>query len=90
MDVFNSEYAEWLEELIKAVVEYKPSKIGCVFYGEGEEIYTKYFGECYPPDKALMAYWIHSDATMDTVLANAKIILEEANNESGDYLDDDE
>lgn len=89
MDVLNSRYAKWLEDLVGAIVEYQPEKIGCVFYGEDGTVYTKYFGDCYPSEKAVMAHWINVDATMETVMANARAIVDEADAEREDYSEED-
>lgn len=90
-NVLNTKYATWLEDLIQTIVENKPEKIGVVFTTPDNMTYTYYFGDCDPPDKALMAYWINSDATMDTVLANSKMIMdaEDYEDEYDEYHDDD-
>lgn len=90
-DVINSKYAEWLEELIRIILENEPDKIGVVFTTPEDLTFTYYYGECLPPDKALMSYWINSDATMDTIIANSKMIIESAEQEEDeDYEEDDE
>ena len=80
-DVTKSAYAEWLEDLIKNIMEHQPEKIGvCYFLPDGGTL-TSYFGGCYHMDKALMGYTMNLDATMEVVSANAKDILEAAEEE---------
>lgn len=88
-NITKSEYAVWLETLIKDIVEAKPDKIGVVF-AKDDLTYTYYYGDCCPADKALMSYWIHADATMDTVMANAKLITDVAASESDENEEFDE
>lgn len=83
-NVTNSIYAEWLEELIQKIMEHQPEKIGiCALLPDGCTL-TSYFGGCYHTDKAVMAYTMQLDATMDVVSANAKEILEAAEEQDGD------
>lgn len=83
-DITKTEYAGWLEETIGCIMEHKPEKIGlCAMLPDGCFL-TSYFGECYPADKALMAYTISSDATMDTIKANARDILDAAEEQEGE------
>ena len=83
-DVINSEYAEWLEEFIKHIIELKPEKIGvCALLPDGCTL-TSYFGDCYHTDKALMGYTINLDATMDVISANAKDLIEAAEEQDGE------
>ena len=78
MDVINSEYAEWLEGFIESLLEHKPEKIGvCAILPDGNYL-TGFYGKCYPTDKAVMAYQIHTDAVYDTIKANAKEIVSAA------------
>jgi hypothetical protein len=78
IDVRNSAYAEWLEEVIKSIMENKPEKIGmCCVLPDGSTL-TNYFGECYHTDKAVMAYTFNLDAFWDVTTANAKEILDAA------------
>ena len=80
-DVTKSNYAEWLEELIQNIMEHQPEKIGvCMFLQDGCML-TSYFGGCYHTDKAVMAYTMNLDATMDVMKANANDILEAADEE---------
>lgn len=80
-DVTKSEYAEWLEEFIKDIMELKPEKIGvCALLPDGCTL-TSYFGEVYHTDKAIMAHTINLDSIMDVTKANAREILEAADEE---------
>ena len=81
MDVRQSPYAKWLEGFCRQVVEMKPERIGVCVLSEST-VLTAYYGEMCPEDKAVMAYHIQSDAIMDTVMANAKRIVEAAENDT--------
>ena len=78
MDVRNSGYAGWLEELIATLMETKPEKIGVAALLPGGDVVTGYFGECGHTDKAIMAHNIQLDSLMDVVMANARDIVREA------------
>jgi hypothetical protein len=83
-DVTKSAYAEFLEEVIKGIMENNPVKIGvCCVLPDGSTM-TNYFGECYHTDKAIMAHTINLDAIWDVTTANAKEILEAAEEQDGD------
>ena len=83
-DVTKSAYAEWLEELIQNILEFKPEKIGvCAVLPDGSTL-TSYFGECYHTDKAIMGYTMNLDAIMEVTTANAKDILDAAEEQDGD------
>lgn len=85
-DVTKSAYAEWLEEVIKDIMEYKPERLGvCMLLPDGGT-YTNYFGDCGHMDKALMGYTMNLDAIMEVTTANADQILEAA--ESADEEQD--
>ena len=77
-NVIQSKYAGWLEELIREIVEREPEIIAAVFTGKDGLTYTHYYGDCMPTDKAVMAHWVNSDAMMDTVFANAGLIMDAA------------
>ena len=80
-DITKTKYAEWLEEFIGYIMEHKPEKIGvCAILPDGGTL-TSYFGEVYHTDKAVMGYSISLDATMDVINANAKDIMEAAEEE---------
>ena len=75
MDEKLKPYAEWLELLIKNLVEHQPDMIGvCAFLPDGD-VLTSYFGGCNPSDKAEMGFHMTSDAHLDTMLANAGMIV---------------
>ena len=74
-NVFETPYAEWLEEFIKTIVDLRPTKIGvCAILPDGCSL-TGYYGGCGHQDKAIMGYQMQLDATMDVVKANAGAIL---------------
>lgn len=74
-DVTKSAYAEWLEDLIKDIMTYKPERIGvCMLLPTGGT-YTNYHGDCGHMDKALMGYTMNLDAIMEVATANADQIL---------------
>ena len=78
MDERLKPYAEWLEGLMRDLVEHQPDMIGvCAFLPEGD-VLTSYFGGCNPSDKAEMGFHMTSDAHLDTMMANAKMIVEAA------------
>ena len=80
-DVTKSGYAEFLEELIRNIMELQPEKIGvCALLPDGSTL-TQYFGGCYHTDKAVMGYTMNQDAIMDVITANIKDIMEAAEEE---------
>ena len=88
-DVTKSAYAEWLEEFIKSIMEYKPEKIGvCALLPDGGTL-TDYYGDCWYLDKAAMGFQMQSDAQFDVTIANARMILEAAE-EAEDEQDGDD
>lgn len=78
MDVRDTPYAGWLEELIETLMETKPEKIGVVALLPGGDVVTGYFGDCGHTDKAIMAHNVQLDSLMDVVTANARDIVREA------------
>lgn len=80
-DVRESRYAPFLEDLIQMLMEHKPEVIGVVFFDQDGNQYSNYFGDPCPSEKALMGYRFTSDATFDEVMANARMIVEEAEQE---------
>ena len=71
-------YAHFMEEFAQQLVEYQPQKVCvCAILPSGE-VLTGYMGDTGPQDKAVMAYNINCDAIMDTVCANAKTIIQAA------------
>ena len=84
MDERLKPYAAWLEELVANLVEYQPDMIGvCAFLPDGD-VMTYYFGECNPSDKAEMGFHMTSDAHLATIMANAKMIIEAAEEQDDD------
>jgi hypothetical protein len=80
-DVTKSAYAKWLEEFIKSIMEFKPEKIGvCALLPDGGTL-TDYYGDCWYLDKAAMGFQMQSDAQLDVTMANARMILEAADEE---------
>lgn len=83
-DITKTKYAEWLEEFIGYIMEHQPEKIGvCAILPDGGTL-TSYFGGVYHTDKAVMGYSISLDATMDVISANAKEIMDAAEEQDGD------
>lgn len=78
MDVRDSRYAGWLEELIGMLMELKPEKIGVAAITPNGDVLSGYFGDCSHTDKAVMAHNIQLDSLMDVVMANARDIVREA------------
>ena len=89
-DVSKSKYASFLERLISRIMEMEPDKIGVCFEGKSGDVCTTYYGDLYPSDKAMMSWHFQSDAMMDTVLVNAKLIISEADDGGDDDDDDDD
>jgi hypothetical protein len=80
-DVRESEYAVFLEDVIRLIMEKKPQVIGVVFFDPEGNQYSNYYGDPCPSEKALMGYRFTADATFDEVMANARMIVEEAEEE---------
>ena len=78
MDVRDSRYAGWLEELIGMLMELKPEKICVAAITPNGDVLSGYFGDCGHTDKADMAHNIQLDSLMDVVMANARDIVREA------------
>ena len=74
-DVRESNYAPFLEDLIRMVMDKKPQVIGVVFFDSEGNQYSNYYGDPCPSEKALMGYRFTADATFDEVLANAGMIV---------------
>lgn len=84
MNVTESPYAEWLEELIQMILELKPEKIGICAISPGGDVLTGYYGDCGHVDKAMMSYHMSLDAHQDVIMANAREIIDAADEED-DY-----
>jgi hypothetical protein len=83
MDVTQTPYASWLEELIGMLLELKPEKIAVAAIAPNGEVLTGYYGDCTHVDKAVMGYHMNLDATMDVVEANAREIVRAAEDTQG-------
>ncbi len=88
-DVTKSAYAEWLEEFIKDIMEYKPERIGVCMLLPNGGTYSNYFGDCGHLDKALMGYTMNLDAIMEVTTANADQILAAAESAEEEQDGDD-
>ena len=80
-NIKQSIYAPFLEELVRTVIDKKPTVIGVVFFDPEGNQYTNYFGDPCPSEKALMGYRFTADATFDEVMANAGMIVAAAQEE---------
>lgn len=80
-DVTNSPYAPWLEGLIHMIMQDKPVRIGVCAIEEDGTATTGYYGEICAEDKAVMAYHHFADSMMDLVCANAREIIDSAEEE---------
>lgn len=84
MDKGMSRYAEWLEGFIGEIVALQPDRIGVVALMPDGNALTGYYGDCTYQDKALMSHHLSTDAMMDTIMANAKSIVEAAADDGED------
>lgn len=82
-DITKTPYAPFLEDVIRTIMEHRPTKIAVVSLNPDTYV-TGYFGDFNQQDKALLAHCIYSDSIIDIVLANAKMILEAADEEADD------
>ena len=78
MDVKKTPYAQFLEAVVRGVVENKPEKIAVVGVMPDGKVFTGTFGDCGPYDLAVMASHLMADAMMDIVKANAREIIRAA------------
>ena len=89
MDKALEKYAEWLEDMIKQITEQQADAIGvCSILPDGK-VLTGYFN-CGHQDKAIMGYYMTSDATMDCVMANADRIVAAAAEREEEQEDTDD
>lgn len=72
-DIANSEYAEWMEELVKTVFEKKPRAMAFTALLDGEDVLTGYYN-ANARDKAVFAHNIQCDIIMDVIENNAGTI----------------
>lgn len=75
------EYGEFLESLIRDILETKPKNIAVVFFSDEGKAHTHYFGNCYPAEVGQMAWQLNADAFLTMAQANAQTILEAAEEE---------
>ena len=66
-NVTQTPYAEWLEGMIKAIMDHRPDRVGVCMLLPNGQVCTGYYGECYHQDKALMSYYIGLDAIGDAL-----------------------
>lgn len=83
-DITKTEYAPFLEGFCNACMEHKPIAIGVAALLPDGSVFTNYFGDCNHADKAFLAYHMGVDAMIDVVKANAKTIVEAAQDEGGE------
>lgn len=87
-DIRQSPYAEWLEMILRDIMELKPKQIGiCMILDDGEAA-TAYWGEVSYADKMAMANHMTVDGVMKVVMSNADTIVEAA--EEMEEEDEDE
>lgn len=84
MDDSLEKYKGFLEEMVKSVDELQPVKIGVVMVCEDGVAMTAYMGVTSNTEKATMGYHMHMDAVMDAVFANARGIVETAEEQEDD------
>ena len=75
------QYGEFLESVIKDILETQPKNIAVVFFSDDGEAHTAYFGTCYPAEVGQMAWQLNADAFLTMAQANARTILEAAEEE---------
>ena len=78
MDEKLKPYAGFLEDFAQQLVQYQPEKVCVCALLPGGEVLTGYFGDVGCTDKAVMAHNINCDAVMDSIMANAKMIVQAA------------
>lgn len=71
-EVAQTEYAQFLEEVIKTILTVKPDSIGVVATSADGTLTAYYNADA--TDKAVFAHNINMDATIDTICANIGII----------------
>lgn len=81
MDERLKPYAGFLENLIKTIVELKPEQIAVVAVTEDGTALTATYGDVQPYDLATIAFHLQADAMLDIIKANARDIIEAAEEE---------
>lgn len=74
-DVKKTPYAEWLEGMIRQIMEVKPVRMGIVMVAEDGVVLTGYYGDRSHQDIAAMAWHLNMDAIWETVSVNADKLL---------------
>ncbi len=82
-DVKKLPYAGWLEESITLLAGQDVHSIGLAARVNDGEVLTAYF-HADPAEKALLATHIQADGLFEMTLANAKLIVEAAEEEDDD------
>lgn len=74
-DIRQSPYAEWLEMILRGIMEQKPKQIGvCLVLDDGAAA-TAYWGDVSHADKLSMSNHMMVDGIYDVMLANADQIV---------------
>ena len=72
-DITKQPYAEWLEDILKLLVERKPTSICVMGIGEDRGVVKGYWNTS-ESDKAIYGWTIQQDLTMGAIRANIKEI----------------
>lgn len=80
----NSQYSEWLEDMVRTIYDLQPRAIGTVLVLEDGSTLTDYFAAGWM-DRLMMSGSIQTDAMMLAVKANGEEIMD-----SWDVAEDDE
>lgn len=83
-DITKSPYAAFLEMVCKSVMELKPEKIAISALMPDGTAFTAAYGDCGPYDLAMLAFHMQADAIMEIVKANAREIVDAAEQEGAD------
>lgn len=83
--LMRAEYADWIKDMIRNLVEMSAKKICVCAINEEEEVLTGYW-KCSPTDKAGFAHNISSDALLQVLEANGIKL----NNEEDEEDEEDE
>lgn len=86
-DVTKTPYAEWLEGMIRGIMEHKPVRMGICMVLENGDAMTGYYGECSPEDMAMMAYHLNMDSIWKVMEVNARQLIEIAQSEEEEESD---
>ena len=89
MDDGLEKYAPFIEEMVKTTDELQPTQIGVVLICADGVVATNYFGVQTNTEKASMAYHVLMDAVMDAVFANARNIVETAEDQEDEFDEED-